>query len=269
MPRSVDLSGCWAKLDHAKQHVDALRHEIERAGAPDMGYIPMLRQYEPDEGAVVYRIGGVTQIRDHWSLIVGDAVHDLRSALDHLMWQLGIVYLGRQPKKTEARDIQFPEVRRLRDFNRHRFLKYVLPADVNRLKPFQPYKRTKRGELHPLPTLVRLSNIDKHRKLHLLVVIPQSASFTNRPDAFRDCVPYPTTSGPQGQPATIIEHIAPGRAPRAGDLILRIPVRPTGANPDVVLDARIIGYVGLGRLGPIIPMLDAIALYVSNVLEAF
>jgi len=64
---------------------------------------------------VVYRIDRVMQIRDHWPLIVGDAVHDLRSALDHLMWQLAIVYLGRQPKKTEARDI------RVRLFDRYQY----------------------------------------------------------------------------------------------------------------------------------------------------
>src|SRR5690349_17247407 len=127
----------------------------------------------------------------------------------------------------------------------------------------------RKGELHPLPKLIRLSNIDKHRKLHLLVFIPQSASFTNRVDAFRDCIPDPTVPAPGGQPAAIVHHLAPSRAPRVGDPILRILVRPTGPNPDVEFDASLIGYVGLGRLGPVIPMLDVMARYVSDVLTAF
>ena len=272
MARSVDLSGCWTKLDHAKQHIHALRHEIERAsGAPDPNSIPipLSRQYEPTEGGVIYRIDRVIQLGDDWPLIVGDAIHDLRSALDHLMWQLAIVYLGRQPKKAEWNNIQFPEVRNLKDFNGNRFLKYVRPIDVDRLKPLQPYKRVGRGQLHPLPKLIRLSNIDKHRKLHLLVVIPAGGSFTNRTDAFRDCVADPTTPGPEGQPAAIVHHIAPRRPPRAGDVILRVLVRPTGPNPDVEFDAKITGYVGLGRLGPVIPMMDAMTSYVSDVLRAF
>lgn len=269
MARTVDLSGCWAKLDHAKQHIDELRREIEQTDAPNADLIPLSRHYEPNEGAVVYRIDRLMQIRDHWPLIVGDAIHDLRSALDHLMWQLAIASLGRQPNKAEARNIQFPEIRRLKDFNEHRLLKNIQPTDVSKLKAFQPYKRAKRGALHPLPKLVRISNTDKHRKLHLLVMIPQSASFTNRVDAFRDCVPDPTVPGPQGQPTAIIEHIVPRRNPQTGDPVLRIPVRPIGPDPDVELDVRISAYVGIGRLGPVIPMLDAMAQYVSIVLSAF
>jgi len=269
MPRRVDLLGCQAKLDHAKQHIDMLRQQIEEAGAPDATLIPLSRTYDPAAGAVIYRITRVICIPDHWPMLVGDAVHDLRCALDHLMWQLAVVHLGRQPTARQARDIQFPEVRKLADFNGNRFLTHIRPSDIERLKPFQPYRRLKKGELHPLPKLIRLSNTDKHRKPHMPVVIPQNAKFTNRSDALRDCVPYPTAPGPGGRPAAIIHHVAPSRNPHAGDEILRIFVRPTGPNPDVELDATLHGYVGIGRLGPAIPMLDAMAQYVGSVLNAF
>jgi hypothetical protein len=70
--------------------------------------------------------------------------------------------------------IQYPEVRRLKEFTNNRFLRYVEPDDIARLKLFQPYKRLRKGQLHPLPKLVKLSNIDKHRRLHLIVVRPFS-----------------------------------------------------------------------------------------------
>src|SRR5258708_3115833 len=105
------LAGCWAKLAHAIEHINTLRAEIEEAGTPDPTSIPLRRAYEAADGAVVYRIERVIKVSERWPLIVGDAIHDLRSALDHLMWQLAIVHLGRVPTAKEAPNIQFPEVR--------------------------------------------------------------------------------------------------------------------------------------------------------------
>jgi hypothetical protein len=269
MPRSVDLSGCQSKLAHAREHINALATEIDRACGPGSYSIPLTRRYEPAVNAVVYRIGTIVDIPDQWALMVGDAIHDMRGALDHLMYQLAIVALGRTPTERENKSIQFPEIRRLKDFNGRGFLTHVRRADVNALKPFQPYKRLKKGQLHPLPKLIRLSNIDKHRKLHLMVVIPRQASFTNRPDAFRDCVPDPATPGPSGQSAATVYHRPPRRSPRPGDEALRVIVRATGPNPDVDFAAQISGDIGIGRLGPVIPMLRGMADYVGAVLSAF
>ena len=269
MPRSVDLSGCQSKLAHAREHIDVLATEIGQACGPDPYSIPLLRQYEPSANAVVYRIGTIVQVPDRWALMVGDAIHDMRGALDHLMYQLAIVALGRTPTERENRNIQFPEIRRLKDFSGRGFLTHVRPADINVLRPFQPYKRLKKGQIHPLPKLIRLSNIDKHRKLHLMVVIPRQASFTNRTDAFRDCVPDPTAPGPRGQPTAIVYHTPPRRSPKPGDEVLRVQVRATGPNPDVDFAAQIFGDIGIGRLGPAIPMLRAMADYVGAVLAAF
>lgn len=261
------FDGCWAKLAHAIEHINTLRAEIEEAGAPDPTSIPLRRAYEAADEAVVYRIERVIEVSEHWPLIVGDAVHDLRSALDHLMWQLAIVHLGRVPTAREAPNIQFPEVRRLKDFTGHRYLRYINTSDINRIRAFQPYKRLDKGQLHPLPKLVRLSNVDKHRKIHLLVIVPQDASFTNRPDGFRDCVPAPRLA-PNGSYVHAY-HVVPHRSPRVNDTILRIFVQPTGPNPDVDWDVRLHGFVGIGRLGPVVPMLEGMANYVTAVLYEF
>jgi len=209
----------------------------------------------------------VIEISEHWPLIVGDAIHDLRSALDHLIWQLATVHLGRVPTNRQAPNIQFPEVRRLKDFTGHRNLRYIDTSDIDRLKPFQPYKRLNRGQLHPLPKLIKLSNVDKHRRIHLLVTVPQSASFTNRPDGFRDCVPVPRLM-PDGSYAHA-HHMAPRRSPRIDDAILKIFVHPTGPSPDVDWNARLHGFVGIGKLGPAVPMLEGMADYVAAVLNEF
>src|ERR1700733_2567887 len=99
------FAGCWAKLDHAITHINLLRTEIEKASAPYHDLISLRRKYEADQGAVVYHIDRVIQIGDDRPLIFGDAIHDLRGALDHLMWQLAIASLGRTPTRLEARNI--------------------------------------------------------------------------------------------------------------------------------------------------------------------
>ena len=216
---------------------------------------------------MVYQIDRVIQIGDDWPLIFGDAIHDLRGALDHLMWQLAIAYLGRTPTRPEARNIQFPVIKRLKGFPGHPFLRYIRQADIDRLKPFQPYKRLNRGALHPLPKLVALSNTDKHRRLHLLVAVPHQATFTNAPGMFRDCTPV-LAATPGGMSA-VIEHFAPGRSPHADDVVFRILVQPTGPNPDVDLNVRLTSFVGTGRLGPVVPILEGMAQYVAAVLREF
>jgi hypothetical protein len=264
----ISLDDCRAKLDRAKGHVEELRAEIEREAANNSGLISLQHEYDPNDRAVIYRINYVVQIHEHWPLIFGDAVHNLRCALDHLMWQLAVIHLRRQPTTAEAKQIQFPVVSRAKDFTRsNRFLRHIRNADIDRLKPFQPYKRRRKGEMHPLPKLVYLSNVDKHRKLHLLVVAPQSASFTNRPDAYRDCVPDPRLM-PDGSMAHALL-LPPRRPPRPGDVILRTFVHPIGSNPDVEFDASFTGYVATGKLGPILPMLDDMVRYVSSVIQAF
>lgn len=51
--------------------------------------------------------------------------------------------------------------------------------------------------------------------------------------------------------------------------MLRAFVRPTGPNPDVDLEMRLSCFIGIGKLGPVIPMLEGMADYVVAVLQAF
>lgn len=272
MPRRLDLWNSWAKLDRAKSHVGILRAAICLAGNttdPNAIPIPLRRQYEPPEGAVIYRPDRLIEIDDEWPLIFGDAIQNFRAALDHLMYQFAIVRLGRVPTEAEAKQIQFPDIRKLEQIPGHRFLKHIGTAHLDRLKRLQPYYRRyqrKKGELHPLPKLIKLSNIDKHRRLHLLVHAILTGNFTNAP-IYRDCQPM-LRFGVTGKPESPWYLNFP-RYPRPNDEILRIPVRVIGPNPDVEVPASLTGQVVTGKLGPVIPMLDGFGQYVGAVLTAF
>jgi hypothetical protein len=264
----VSLTSSWAKLDRAKTHIDHLRAAMTEAASPDLDKIPLRRNYDATEGAVIWRIDRLVEIGDDWPLIAGDAIQNLRAALDHLMWQLAIIHLGRQPTRREARLVQYPEVTRARSLvpGGDRFLTYLRREDIEVLKRFQPYKRRKKGELHPVPKLIRLSNADKHRRLPLLVTAPTAAEF--RPAIYFDCVPVLRTQ-PDGRPAAQWFHRVPRRPPRVGDEILRVLVLPTGPEPDAECDAQLFFWIALGKLGPVVPLLEAFGQYVANVLDAF
>jgi hypothetical protein len=114
------MKGCWAKLDRARSHIDALRREITEVSGDDLDSVPLRREFEPEHGAVVYRIDRVPEVRDSWGLIIGDALHNFRSALDHLWWQLATLNLGREPTEDEAADT-VPDLYGLQEMERTSF----------------------------------------------------------------------------------------------------------------------------------------------------
>jgi hypothetical protein len=260
MAYTVDLTGSWAKLKWAKRHINQLRQEIAEAGKPNPESIPLRRQFEPDE------------VRDHWGLIVGDAVHNLRSALDHLAWQLALRHFnGVVPTDRKiVRYIQFPIVSDKNDWPTHIHRKYMDPADADKLEQFQPFHlgpiSRARGHFHPTEGLALLSDIDKHRLIHLpyLWVVPGSTRAPGWPEDYRDCVPQ---VGPSGR-ATLFYRM-PDPSPHAGDEVARFLVIRTGPNPDVELNTSLTGYVAIRESWDVIDALDAFAEGVSMILKTF
>jgi hypothetical protein len=57
-------------------------------------------------------IFSVAAIPEEWRLevgvIIGDVAHNLRSALDHLFWQLHCHYIGVPKPRWDTRKVQFP-----------------------------------------------------------------------------------------------------------------------------------------------------------------
>jgi len=96
------LSSTIAKIERAKEHVRNLETEISTFWSPDRYTIS--REDDPDTGDEVFRIHGKDfDLPARWSCIIGEVVHNLRSALDHLAWQL-VLANGQTP----ARTTEFP-----------------------------------------------------------------------------------------------------------------------------------------------------------------
>lgn len=179
------LSGCQLKLDRAYEHVEALNREI--------GAFLRRKPYEPldkfdreaDEYIVWMRVRDTPPVR--WSIIIGEMVHNLRSALDHLAWQLVKANEG-----NPTRDTGFPiftqdpfaENANERTLERWEAMTAgMLPDDVAIIQEAQPYKRG--DKMNRFFILNSLSNRDKHREMHFAQNIMRYSKIGF--DNVRDC----------------------------------------------------------------------------------
>lgn len=168
----VDLSGVQLKLWRADRHIAELREVIKpilHAAEQSVS-----RQPQVDESEVVYAVGYVPDIDPIASVIVGDVVHNLRSALDHLAWQLVRFDNGTPDEYT-----QFPLS--VLPLNKDGSPRQVTiqpgirnPAIIAALIEVQPYTSANRGHTPTSDVLWivhRLDAVDKHR---LLLSVTQS-----------------------------------------------------------------------------------------------
>lgn len=160
MPHPLD--GCWAKLHRAKEHADTLRGEIDRHAKE----VVVQPRFDPHRGKFALEIVHVPELPIRWGAIIGDALHNFRSALDYLAYEM-----VRLSRKTYWPDTQFPIVDSPDGYasNRRfqRFMERLTPELRAAVEWAQGYSRGyyHAPRWHILAVLRDLSNIDKHRLL--------------------------------------------------------------------------------------------------------
>lgn len=266
------LAGSWAKLDRAHGHVEALRRAIVAAcdGKGPPRVLATRREFDRQNRLVLWIAERVPEIDESWGLLVGDAVHNIRCALDHLWWQLAIDHLGRKPSDAEARDVQFPILTYLdaERFRTHRFLKYVSDEAATKAERCQRYD-AEEGQTLLLTALATLSNRDKHREIHPAFFVNTDARIAMEPmSVFIDCeLPNEVRGGMRYFEGTIIQSMD---RPQVGDVVAGISVTPTGPAPDITVDAEVVGEIVLGEEeGLPFAVLDEIGKFVGGLLNWF
>lgn len=161
------LVGVWAKFDRAANHLDALNNEIAayRRSRP----YNLIRQPDVDVARYVARIKPPpVEIQ----ILIGDAIYNMRSALDHLAWEL-VLENGGKPVIGARNSTRFPVLypHHKREAN---VVGGVSAAALRHVRRIQPYNGTVPDET-PLGVLDDLCNIDKHR--HLYVVGAYASEF--------------------------------------------------------------------------------------------
>lgn len=208
------LSGCQLKLDRAYEHVEALNREIA-------GFLKR-KPYEPvgkfdretSEYLVWMRVRDTPPVR--WSIIIGEMVHNLRSALDHLAWQL-VRANGGKPTRDTGFPIftqdPFAESANERTLERWQAMTAGMhPDDVAIIQGCQPYKRG--DKMNSFFVLNSLSNRDKHREMHFAQNIMRHSkiSFENVRDCRLEKLMEPYRGTVENE--TIVQHY---RVVRTGD----------------------------------------------------
>jgi hypothetical protein len=211
----------------------------------------------------------MVDVRDEWGLIAGDAIHNLRCALDHLAWQLAMRYFnGVEPKDPRViRNIQFPIVTDKTKWPGHPHGKYVTAADLANLEKVQPfYIPPIAGARHFLEGVAEFSNADKHRTVQLAYTVVGDITIVGpaRSD-FTDCVPaiINRTGG-----ITFVTRKA-GKSPKPGDEIGRFPVFARGPNPDVQAEAHATSFVAVRDNWAVLQAWDYFGEGVINILQLF
>ncbi len=170
-----DFRGARAKVDHAFKHLQALDIDLQIMFGSQAYAIG--GHYKPEAAQVdLYALGHEFPVLA-WGVRIGDCLHNLRSALDHITWQLACDHLGREPKWDERREIQFPIELTCKGYRSAKIGKHLSSTYFEMLDKFQPYHAGKLAKRQSLAILNRLSNIDKHRVVHAAAVVPTEFKF--------------------------------------------------------------------------------------------
>jgi hypothetical protein len=223
----------WAKMRRAGVHIDRVREELDTMARNPPWSV------EPEPGRRVnetaYRLRVTSSAPVDLITVVGDAVHNMRSALDTIAYALAVDHLGQALTDAQERVTQFPICQDAAKFEaffteRGRAQLYG-PQQQLALRCVQPFALTEEAARHgvirtstpeedrdsdAIYRLHQISNIDKHRRLPLLAWFPdivywagsEGQSYRWQPVAreFRDGTVLGYLSDPTGEapPATTV-----------------------------------------------------------------
>ena len=138
----------------------SLRQRLRRS-PPDVVYTPIDVTSNPKTGNDIYRVStSESPFFLDWGVTVGEIAHNLRSALDGLVYQLALLNA-----KTPARRTAFPILLASQHFKtvgRER-IELLRPEHQALIERLQPYKRGCGGRKNPLYMLKEVNDADKHR----------------------------------------------------------------------------------------------------------
>jgi hypothetical protein len=166
----ADLAGCEARLEWINYALMALTLKVGHwinEGDPSR----TVTEYYPEADVYVFRLDAELPPK-RLSVETGNIVHQLRSTLDNLVWQL--VLLNEEEPQGGPRGNRFPNLFSKPDIgfkektsNSLHGVKGTHRTAIQRLQPYERPNGIAPAE-NPLHLLSQLSNQDKHQELQLL-----------------------------------------------------------------------------------------------------
>jgi hypothetical protein len=173
---------CVAKHRRAQTHLHALRDEVS-IFLDDNPY-EIVAERDDERSQYVFRVTGIKPPPADLGLVIGDCIHNLRSALDHLAYDLAVLGVlmprdgpSRDLTDDEARSVEFPIFNESEKFANNgaqkvRLLRAGEQTRIRELQPFNAWDMSIWGRNVPaavpqaIERLHALEIRDKHRTLH-------------------------------------------------------------------------------------------------------
>jgi hypothetical protein len=266
-----DFSGCWAKLERAREHRNALDAEIDAVERGERDQVPLVSEFDSKSGYYIFTVAALPDtFLTRVGLLISDVTHNLWCVLDHIVWQLTRVKTGgSELTGSRARRARFPIVRSCpfpkvvpREFGKGDALKDVLPDHRTLIEGFQPY-HTIDPYRHPLAILRDLTDRDKHRVVLPVLLRTRSVSHNITPQ--RSVPPDRIVS-----PSTVDIRWTGAGDLEVGAEVQRVKFRDDiHFDPHVEMQSYMTPKVTLPQGDGVVSELDHIAAYVVHVLGEF
>lgn len=174
------------KLAWSAQHLHALDLEIKDF----VKRHPFTARCHHRQGTLEFGVvvEGMPLLPGHWPVMAGDAIQNMRTALDHLIWAL-IDRAPTKPNTEEASKVGYPICAKKGKYwgegdqfpkngARGRQARWIGEDALAIVDRTQPYHLGDLADDHPLAVLAAFSNEDKHRNLVASAVLATSVQFT-------------------------------------------------------------------------------------------
>ena len=182
------LEGVEAKIARARTTLRNLDSKISHYCS---GRIDEVRREARTLGhRAAFLMGGPADIPIEWPVTIGEIAYNLRSSLDHLVWQL-VIHNGKIPTMHNQFPIFLDKTKYDKGVNRQ--LKGVGAHTRRLIEDLQPYQENSETGVY-LRILHSICNIDKHRHLNL-VDHYSSVSAHLKEDVERDLLPEGLSEG--------------------------------------------------------------------------
>jgi hypothetical protein len=263
------MAGCQEKLWRAHEHFDLLQEEIAKLQTGEAQLATFRTEPKPNvENTLWTVVDGVREPDLRLATILGDMIHNLRSGLDNLVFELAFLGMKGQkiPKKTA-----FPSSETRTNWDSSYVQKVLLEGVLKKhralLYQAQPCYRKRdsasdrarrRRKRNPAADLHHLWNEDKHRMVLPVVLTPVQVEPIIGP--FHAC-------RPDGEPTINIDFL--GSPVEVGTEVLTIPVRVTGDDPRVTVQIKIDGEISLRNGFPVLNAMMSIGNYVRAIIARF
>lgn len=243
------LDSVLMKINRADEHI----HEFDPALSAYLAGNPHVPRVDHDAktGITTLRLEVRNPLPLKMNAILGDVLHNLRSALDHLAWQVALLNVSTPYDRTQFPIFDDGQRYANAASGRYFVLQSVAPVHRALFERLQPYQRGSQAQTHPLWLLHELSNTDKHRLVPVIstVVADNSLKINSM------------------QASGIIDIRAGGRGQAVDGAILaqfRMPGAHVNADTEVSLEIQF-GQGNTVAVGePLFPVLKRILSYIEK-----